>query len=63
MTYEDLVRAIGPGFHPDTEASDYTSLPDGVTVRECEKIVLNAHLAGNATKRAWAVFQEQGWIG
>lgn len=37
--YVALVRAIGMGFHPDTRGDDYTSLPDGVTAEDVDRIV------------------------
>jgi len=44
--YVTMVRAIGPGFHPDTRGSDYTSLPAGYTPERVESILLAAHHAG-----------------
>jgi hypothetical protein len=40
--YERLVRAIGMGFHPDTRGDNYTSLPDGVTPEDVDRIVTAA---------------------
>lgn len=45
--YEKLARAIGGGFHPDTRGADYTSLPDGYTAVDVDRIVeaaFDAHL-------------------
>ena len=49
-TYEELVRAIGPGFHPDTYGDDYTSLPAGLTPEIVDEVVAVAfvmHEAGD----------------
>lgn len=62
MTYEELIRKIGPGFHPDTRGYEYASLPDGVTAEEVENVVNEAHQEGNAYTRAWNVFILEGWI-
>lgn len=37
--YSRLVRAIGPGFHPDTAGADYNSLPDGIEPEIVDEIV------------------------
>jgi len=44
--YVTMVRAIGPGFHPDTRGSDYTSLPAGYTPQQVDQITLAAHRSG-----------------
>lgn len=64
MTYEELVRAVGPGFHPATPVGNYQSklYDNGMTVREAEKVWLNAHNSNRAYHRAWAVFLAEGWI-
>ena len=67
MTYEDLVKAIGQGFHPDTPGGDYTSLPEGVTARDVDRIVGDAFrdmvdgLEDDPYTRALAVFRDMGW--
>lgn len=43
ITYEELVRAIGPGFHPDTAGDDYMELPEGVTPELVDELVEQAH--------------------
>jgi len=37
--YAELVRAIGPGFHPDTPAADYLSLPAGWSADSADELV------------------------
>lgn len=69
MAYEDLVRLVGPGFHPDTRGNEYTSLPAGLTPKDVDKIVRDAFARNTALPskftspyaRAWQVFKEQGW--
>lgn len=43
--YRALVHAMGQGFHPDTRAEDYTSLPDGYTAEQVDAIVVEAFAA------------------
>jgi hypothetical protein len=38
-TFEEIVRAIGHGFHPDTAGEDYLSLPEGVTPDDVDAAV------------------------
>ena len=40
--YVDLVRLVGPGFHPDTRGADYTSLPEGITPERVDEVVKGA---------------------
>lgn len=35
-----MVRAIGPGFHPDTPGHDYITLPDGYTPEWVDALTL-----------------------
>lgn len=37
--FKALVRAIGGGFHPDTRGDNYTSLPEGYTAGDVDRIV------------------------
>lgn len=39
MTYDELVLAIGPGFHPDTRGDEYTSLPEGLAPEDVDMVV------------------------
>lgn len=34
-----MINAIGPGFHPDTDGEEYTSLPDGYDPEEVNRIL------------------------
>lgn len=65
MTFEELVRAIGPGFHPDIAGSEYTNLPDGVTVEDYERIVGLAELEetceGDIYDQTLNIFIRNGW--
>ena len=38
-SYEDVVRRIGLGFHPDTYGEDYESLPAGLTPEVVDEVV------------------------
>lgn len=40
--YVDLVRAIGPGFHPDTRGDDYTSLPEDYDAAAVDATIADA---------------------
>lgn len=37
--YENLVEAIGAGFHPDTFGAEYESLPDQYSAEDVDRIV------------------------
>ena len=64
MTFEELVQAIGLGFHPDTPGDKYTSLPEGITPEDVDRIVNEAwaesdmHLAPDPYRRTLAVLGE-----
>jgi len=62
VTYEELVRAIGPGFHPDLRGEDYTSLPDGITPDQVDEIVELAHKTSNPYQRAFEIFITEHWV-
>jgi hypothetical protein len=62
MTYEQLITKVGPGFHPDGRAEDYTSLPAGVSAKTFDKIVDEAHECGDAYERAFNTFVVNQWI-
>lgn len=63
MSYEELIRAIGPGFHPDVRGEDYAVLPAHITPQMVNQVVDYAHSDGsNPYRRAFHVFIEQGWI-
>lgn len=44
--YTAMVRAIGPGFHPDTPGDGYTSLPDTHPAPVVDAILAMAEIAG-----------------
>jgi hypothetical protein len=41
-----LAAAVGGWFHPDTRGADYTSLPEGLTADEVDRIIDAAVAAG-----------------
>lgn len=69
LTYEELVRKIGPGFHPDTAGDEYDSLPEGVDPSAVDFVVRAALLIheiwpsekSDPYDRALTVFKEEGW--
>lgn len=59
--YDRLVKAIGMGFHPDTRGDNYTSLPEGYTPADVDRIVTAAFAATDfdVYEVAVAIFAEQ----
>lgn len=45
--YMDVVKAVGPGFHPDTDPWSYTSLPEGITPTVIEVVTRCAQSYGH----------------
>lgn len=45
MDYDELVLAIGAGFHPDTRGDDYASLPEGLPPEDVDMTVELAMIA------------------
>lgn len=59
--YAVLVRAIGPGFHPDTGGDEYDSLPPQYTPEIVDDIVEQAfatHLDPDPYEIALAIIEE-----
>jgi hypothetical protein len=52
MTYEQLVAAIGRGFHPDISGDQYASLPEGITPELVDQVVADAFDADEAGGRS-----------
>lgn len=44
--YQALVRAMGPGFHPDTPTDTYTDYPEGYDADRIALIIDDAEMAG-----------------
>lgn len=64
MTLEELIDTIGPGFHPDTPGTDYTSLPEGITPAMVDD-VLDAAFdddSGRVYHDTLARFIKNGWV-
>lgn len=77
IEYEAMIRAIGPGYHPDTPAEQYTDLPEGITPEriraiedEANHVLANIFAFANEIvrdelakkKRYVAYFSPQAWV-
>lgn len=53
--YAEIVTAIGPGFHPDTDPETYVNLPPEVTPQDISDALIDLPAAVDASALALAV--------